>query len=183
MNQVGQLQEQLFDLIKAKLDPNISFVHDLSELLGISYDSAYRRIRGEKELSLEEVKAICFHYDLSMDALLNIKSRNVIFNSMAIGEDGYTFSDWMKSLVTMIKEIHGCKQKEIIYAAKDLPFFYYFEFPEIASFKINFWQSTLIPSGDHKDRHFNLEPPEELYKVGLELLVILYEDTHHRDLE
>jgi hypothetical protein len=170
MNQPGQLQHHLFDLIKAKLDPNISFVHDLSELLGISYDSAYRRIRGEKELSLEEVKSICFHYDLSMDTLLNIKSRNVIFNSLAIGEDNFGFADWLKSLLVMIKEIHACRQKEIIYAAKDLPFFYYFEFPEIAAFKIYFWHKTLIPSSEYQDKLFTLEPPEDIYRTGLELL-------------
>jgi len=64
MNQSGQIQEILFQEIKGKLSSNISFVHDLSELLGISYDSAYRRIRGEKELSLEELKTICLHYNI-----------------------------------------------------------------------------------------------------------------------
>jgi hypothetical protein len=170
MTKAGQLQEHLFEIIRAKLDPNISFVHDLSDLLGISYDSAYRRIRGEKELALEEVKSICIHYNLSMDTLLNIKSGNIIFNSLALGEDGFTFSDWLKSLLVMIKEISGCRQKEIIYAAKDLPFFYYFEFPEIAAFKIYFWHKTLIPSSEYQDRLFTLEPEENFYRTGLELL-------------
>jgi hypothetical protein len=170
MSKVGQLQDQLFEMIRLKIDPNISFVHDLSELLGISYDSAYRRIRGEKELALEEIKAICFHYNISMDTLLNMKSGNIIFNSLAIGEEGFTISDWLKSLLVMIKEINVCKQKEIIYAAKDLPVFYYFEFPEIAAFKIYFWHKTLIPESDYQNRLFTLEPEEELYRSGLELL-------------
>ena len=69
MNQQSTIQEILFQSIKSKSNPNISFVHELSELLEISYDSAYRRIRGEKELSLEELKTICFHYKISVDAL------------------------------------------------------------------------------------------------------------------
>jgi len=56
MNQEKSTQELLFQVIKQRLPSNLSFVHDISDLLGISYDSAYRRIRGEKELSMEEIK-------------------------------------------------------------------------------------------------------------------------------
>jgi len=64
MKKIDSIQEILFQSIKTKLPPNISFVHNLSELLGISYDSAYRRIRGEKELSL----------------LMNIKTSSLLWN-------------------------------------------------------------------------------------------------------
>ena len=81
MNPSSQIQEFLFQSIKSKLPANISFVHDLSEILGISYDSAYRRIRGEKELSLAELKLICLNYNVSIDALFNFKSTG--FNCLA----------------------------------------------------------------------------------------------------
>ena len=62
MNSEPTTQESLFNAIKNSLAANISLVHDVSELLGISYDSAYRRIRGEKELSLDELKKLSLHY-------------------------------------------------------------------------------------------------------------------------
>jgi hypothetical protein len=170
MNPSGSVQEILFQTIKTKLPPNISFVHDLSELLGISYDSAYRRIRGEKELSLEELKSICLHYGVSIDSLLNFKSNQVIFNSLALGEDGFTFENWLQSLLEGIKRIHACHGREIIYAAKDLPVFYYFEFPEIAAFKIYFWHKTLIPTSEYENKLITLEAPEHLYEIGRQML-------------
>jgi hypothetical protein len=170
MNQSSEIQEILFQMVKARLSPNISFVHDLSELLGISYDSAYRRIRGEKELSLAELKSICHHYNVSVDTLLNFKSSNVIFSSLALGEDGFTFENWMQTLVEGVKMIHSCQQKEIIYAAKDLPVFNFFEFPEIAAFKIYFWNKTLIPASEYENRRISLEPDENLMKLGHEML-------------
>ena len=170
MIQIGSIQEILFQTIKTKLPSNISFVHDLSELLGISYDSAYRRIRGEKELSLEELKSICLHYNVSIDSLFNFKSNQVIFNSLALGEDGFTFENWLQSLLEGIKRIHSCQQREIIYAAKDLPVFYFFEFPEIAAFKIYFWHKTLIPASEYENQLISLEPPETLYTLGHQLL-------------
>ncbi|MEI6435416.1 MAG: hypothetical protein WCP32_11270 [Bacteroidota bacterium] len=165
------IQETLFQSIKSRLSPNISFVHDLSELLGISYDSAYRRIRGEKELSLDELKTICFHYSVSVDALFNFKSNHVIFNSLAIGEDGLDIEKWLQSLLMAMKKIYAAKEREIIYAAKDIPVFYYFEFPEIAAFKIYFWNKALIPASGYENKMLSLDAPESLYETGRQLLL------------
>ena len=170
MNQQLTIQENLFQSIKCRLAPNISFVHDLSELLGISYDSAYRRIRGEKELSMDELQMICLHYRISIDALFNFKHNHVIFNSLAIGEEGLNIETWLKSLLEAIKNIYHCKQREIIYAAKDIPVFYYFEFPEIAAFKIYFWHKALIPESGYEHAKLSLEAPERLYETGRQLL-------------
>jgi len=170
MNQQSAIQEILFQTIRSKMAPNISFVHDLSDLLKISYDSAYRRIRGEKELTLEELKIISLHYQISIDSLFNFRSNHVIFNSMAIGEDGLDIEKWLQSLLAAIKIIHAAREKEIIYAAKDIPVFYYFEFPEIAAFKIYFWNKALIPSGGYENKMLTLEAPEKLYETGRQLL-------------
>jgi hypothetical protein len=170
MNQSNQIQEVLFQMIKAKLPSNISFVHDLSELLGISYDSAYRRIRGEKELSLAELKAICHHYDVSIDTLFGMQSTQVIFESLALGEDGFTFENWLMSLLEGIKRVYSSHQRDIIYAAKDLPVFYYFEWPEIAAFKMQFWQKTLIPDSEYENKLISLEAPQNLFELGHQML-------------
>mgnify|MGYP001252727177 CR=1 FL=1 len=171
MNQGQTVQEILFQSIRSKLPANLSFVHELSELLSISYDSAYRRIRGEKELSLEELKAICLHFEVSVDALFNLKSDHVIFNSMAIGENGFDIEKWLKSILLAIKQIQLAHEKEIIYAAKDIPVFYYFEFPDIAAFKIFFWNKTLIPASGYETRKLILEVPEDIYETGRQMLL------------
>jgi hypothetical protein len=170
MNPSSEIQEILFHSIKSKLPANISFVHDLSEVLGISYDSAYRRIRGEKELSLAELKSICLNYSVSIDALFDFKSNHVIFNSLALGEEGFTFENWLQSLLEGIKSVYNSQQREIIYAAKDLPVFYYFEFPEIAAFKIYFWHKTLIPISEYENKKITLEAPEHFFEIGHKML-------------
>ena len=170
MNQTISIQETLFQLIKGMLPPNISFVHALSELLGISYDSVYRRVRGEKELTLEELKAICEAYNISVDTLFNLKSHQISFHCIAVGEEGFSLENWLQTLLAEIKKIHQSKQKEIIYAAKDIPLFYYFEFPEIAAFKFFFWQQVLIPSEGTVNQKFTLDVPEILFETGHQLL-------------
>jgi len=126
MSKSGQIQDILFKMIKSKLSPNISFVHDLSELLGISYNSAYRRIRGEKELSLEELKSICVHYDISVDALFNLQTDHVIFDPLRLVNMDLTLRIGLFSLLEGVKMVYNSHQREIIYAAKDLPCFLFF---------------------------------------------------------
>src|SRR5436190_24357611 len=69
-----QLQQFFFQHIKSKLPPHLSFVDEVAEHLNISTDSAYRRIRGEKPISLEEVQKLCSHFRISLDHLLNVES-------------------------------------------------------------------------------------------------------------
>lgn len=70
----SQIQLQIFQHIKAKLPSHLSMVDEVAAILDVSTDSAYRRIRGEKPLSLEEIHRLCTHYSLSLDNLLNLKS-------------------------------------------------------------------------------------------------------------
>ncbi len=48
---MSQLQINLFNHIKSVMPSNLSFVDEIADVLDISNDSAYRRIRGEKQVS------------------------------------------------------------------------------------------------------------------------------------
>ncbi|HET6225931.1 MAG TPA: helix-turn-helix domain-containing protein [Bacteroidia bacterium] len=67
-------QIAFIQLIKNSLPSNISLVDELSDLLKISSDSAYRRIRGESALSIEEITVLCKHFKLSFDSFINNNS-------------------------------------------------------------------------------------------------------------
>lgn len=77
--EVNHTQQLFFNHIRSKLPSHLSFVDEVAELLNISNDSAYRRIRGEKPLGLDEVQVLCDKYQVSLDQLLRIKTDTVIF--------------------------------------------------------------------------------------------------------
>lgn len=172
MNPEVTTQESLFNAIKEILPPNISLVHDISELLNISYDSAYRRIRGEKELSLDELKKLSLHYKISIDTLFNLKSENVVFKSMFLGDTGVNFGHWLQNTHDQLKMISSFREKELIYSAKDIPIFHYFDFPEIFAFKVLFWHKALIPTSEFKEKFITLDLDENLLKLGRHVALI-----------
>ncbi len=162
-------QVSLFNAIKSSLPSNVSLVHDIAELLNMSYDSAYRRIRGEKELSLDELKKLSLHYKISIDMLFNLQSNNVVFNSLVLGELGIGFTEWLNTILQELKKINSFKDKEIIYSAKDIPIFHYFEFPEIFAFKVYFWHKALIPTHEFEGKFISLEVADNLLETGRQI--------------
>jgi len=56
---IESAQTKLMQRLRDGLPENISFVDELADLLQVSTDSAYRRIRGETALSIEEIASIC----------------------------------------------------------------------------------------------------------------------------
>ena len=88
------IQSSFLNQVKLIVPPQVSFVDELAELLNISRDSVYRRMRGETVLSLDEVKKICSHYNVSLDTLLSPNSEMVTFNNRKIDHLHFTFEMW-----------------------------------------------------------------------------------------
>jgi hypothetical protein len=136
---IGRLQQLLFNQIKANLPPHLSFVQEVSDVLKISNDSAYRRIRGEKTISFEEVCKMAEHFRVSLDQFLNLENDSVIFSGKYISRDADEFEFYLLGMVKQLQYFNSFKQKELYYLNKDIPIFHHFMFPELASFKCYFW--------------------------------------------
>jgi hypothetical protein len=137
----GSIQTGFLEQIRQTLPAATSFADELSEVLHVSRDSAYRRMRGETILSLDEVKALCSHYKVSLDELLSPPTDRVSFQLRALNLEDFSLEKWLKSILSNLETIHGFQGqgKEIVYDAKDLPIFYYFQFPHLTAFKLYFW--------------------------------------------
>lgn len=146
-------------------------VDEVAELLKISYDSAYRRIRGQKVLSLGELQILSSHFNISLDTLFSLKNENVVFRDFLIGPDGIGIKDWLKVILNDMNRIHAAKDKVIMYSAKDPPLFHYFQLPEIAAFKTFFWQKTLLQFPEFEGKKFSLaDIDQEIRDLGLQCL-------------
>jgi plasmid maintenance system antidote protein VapI len=137
------IQTLFLDQIRNRLSDKISFVDKLAELLNVSRDSAYRRIRGETVLSLDEAKKLCDQFGVSLDALLSPSVNTSLFHHRAMSTT-YTLEKWLNSVGHNLEYISSCKQKEMIFAARDMPTFHHFRLPALSAFKMFFWLKTVI---------------------------------------
>lgn len=164
---ITDLQQQLFQFIKTKLPAEASVADEVAKLLGISSDSAYRRMRAEKQISFEELYKLTLHYKISLDQLMNIQTGSILFQGNFINNKTYRYNDYITGIIRQLTYFNSHKQKEFYYLCKDTPIFYYFISKELAAFKYYFWMGTLIYFPEFRNKKVNLDDyPPELELLG-----------------
>ena len=139
------IQLKFFEKLKQLVPPNISLANEISDVLGISADGAYRRMRGESVLSMDELVKLCGHYKIPPDAIAasdETTSATFHFRKMISNEAG--FQEYMKSILADLKSINASNPKQIIYSAQDIPLFHHFYSPLHIAFKIFHWQKSVL---------------------------------------
>ncbi|MCW3083898.1 MAG: hypothetical protein JWP12_1264 [Bacteroidetes bacterium] len=146
----------LMQRLKDALPSNISLVDALADLLQVSNDSAYRRMRGETALSIEEISAICKHFKFSFDSFINSNddgSAHFKYNKMDGHPDG--FKAYFKSIRHDLSKIMHFDEKEVIFAAEDIPVFHHFVSPELTAFKMFYWNKSILNAKDFEDKKYD----------------------------
>jgi hypothetical protein len=165
----ADLQIQIFQYIRSKA-PAGSIVEEVAAALEISTDSAYRRIRGEKTLSLEEVYRLCIRYQLSLDNLLNLQSDAFLFTGSFVDQT-FRFEEWLSNIVQQVKYMTGFKERTMLYLAKDIPIFHHFHFREVAAFKWYFWMKNILQLPEFANKKFKVEDyPDAFFELGTKAL-------------
>jgi hypothetical protein len=156
MTDPKQIQQTLFAQIKAQLPGNLSFVDEMAELLQLSPDSAYRRIRGETLLTLDEMMLLCGKYAISMDSLLHINGNSIVFTGQQIDFDSFELEAHLAHILQQLQMLAASPNGRMYYLAKDVPVFHYFQFAELAAFKFFAWLKTLLRHPDNGNKKFIL---------------------------
>ncbi len=148
-------QKQFFNKIEDIIPASTSMVNELIDLLGISMDSAYRRLRGETALTIDEVIVLCNHYKISFDSFINLESGNVSFNYTLMDEGLKSFAKYHESLLRDMKIIESAKQKRIVYACEDIPVFHNISLEPIAKFKMFYWMKSIMNTPEFEGEQFD----------------------------
>jgi hypothetical protein len=165
-------QQAFFNRIREHLPPHISMADQLADLLNISYDSVYRRIRGEKPISMFELKLLCEHFQISLDQVLEIKSEAVLFQAPDINEPQMEFTGYLQGILNQFIYFNSFQSRKLSYLCKELPICYFYIYPEIAAFKTFCWIKTVHNHKDYVDKKFSLKdfPFHDCFALGQKIL-------------
>ncbi len=171
MTAATDLQQQLFNFIKNS-QPHMSLADELCDLLDISHDSAYRRIRGEKPLTLSELKIVCEKYNIALDQVLQLQNDTVVFKAPDINQNSFPFADYLKGMLAQLKYFNSFEKKQMLYLCKDLPIWHFYLFPEIGAFKTFLWIRTIQNHPDYSHKLFSLSEFsfDECFTIGQQII-------------
>lgn len=156
-------QQQVFQHIKSILPAHLTLVDVIAEQLNISNDSAYRRIRGEKPLSLDELQILAAHFKFSIDQLLQIKSDAFVFTGRITNNADFKYENWLEAVAQHLQFFLSFKPNHLFYLAKEVPFYYYFIVPELAAFKSFFFMKSILYYDNWKQVKFSVNDDYSKY--------------------
>ncbi len=165
-----QVQEVFIQKLKETVSPNVSLSEEIADLLGISSDSAYRRLRNETEFTLKEVHAIAKRFNISIDSLFSFNNDFVTCNYIKLTDSADNFEKYLASLAGQLKQLKQLTNRKIIYAAEEVPIFHSLGTDPIRAFKMFYWQRSVLNVPEYQNKKFTLDIiPPNLMKLAAEI--------------
>jgi hypothetical protein len=181
--QAKDIQLAFLDRVKSVLPRNLSLAEELSELLGTSIDSTYRRMRGDTLLSIDEIAKICGYFKVSLDSTASaVISNTVTFKYLSIGESEDNFKLWLSILLGDVIKISQSKDSNIIYAADDVPIWHHFYNDKLTAFKIFYWLKSIMNTPTYRDLKFNINHIHPNYLQQARELLAYYDKTNSTEI-
>lgn len=169
---MDQIQGLFFELIREKIPKEKSPAQFIAELLNVTTDGAYRRLRGDTPLKLYEAIKLSKYFGISLDELQGRAIPGVYtFRRAGLGDNDtqHDFKSYLENLLHLLNHIKSQGVERVIFACKDIPVFHLYEFPELTLFKIFFWQNTIFNSPSLKGKKFSLAESDEYTRECISL--------------
>lgn len=162
-----QIQEVFVKKLKETIPPNVSLSEELADLLKISTDSAYRRLRSETEFTLNEVYTIAHHFNISIDSLFAFNSDFVTCNYIKLTDSSENFEKYLASLAGQLKALEQLQNRRIIYAAEEVPIFHSLGTDPLRAFKLFYWQRSVLNVPEYQNKKLSLDiVPKKLMELA-----------------
>ncbi|WP_369048815.1 hypothetical protein [Tenacibaculum sp. UWU-22] len=116
-----KIEDQLFNYIKQKTPKKTSLIEELSDVLDISYDAAYRRINNKTALSFEDALKLIRHYKIPIYNLYDFIKNESIFVNKNTQED---IEIYFENINLFIKQFLKHENINILLVLKNIPLFH-----------------------------------------------------------
>ena len=152
----------LFEIIRKSIPKHQILVDVISELLEVSADAAYRRIRAEKLLNFNEIALLCQHFNISLDTLINVTGDNDIRCHYAPLDlrDPQNYLIYLEKMDEGMDPIMNEPDGELMMTAVDLPVYHYLSYKELTSFRLFAWCNSVYGFTEGYDefvKHFDYD--------------------------
>lgn len=148
------IQDHFINRFKQVLPPGMGLAEEMADVLDVSIDSAYRRIRGETELTIDEIYKVTKKYAISIDEVFSNRGDTVTFAYTKLTDSVVNFEAYLQRLTNHLKTINKFDNKKIYYVAEEIPMFYSFFSKKFTDFKLFYWQRSVLNIPEYQQTKF-----------------------------
>ena len=147
----------------------------VADVLSLSKEAAYRRLRGESTFSLAEAILLKKHLGISLDALLD-ECSSIAFNYEPMFNTEKSIFNYLNGMRRKLEKCTEQHNQCIHLVSGDLPFFYQLGFDHLLRFKLYFWQNQTNPI----DQDSNVFQPDQIDGELVQQCKTIYK--HYQDI-
>jgi hypothetical protein len=148
------VQEHFIAKLKEVMPQGIGLAEEIADVLEVSIDSAYRRIRSETELTVDEIYKLSKKHGISVDQVFSNQSGTVTFAYTKLTDSGDNFEEYLLRVLNSLKAINKFENKKIYYVAEEIPMFYSFYSKKLSEFKLFYWQRSVLNVAEYQQQKF-----------------------------
>lgn len=165
------IQQRIFNSIKIQLPQGEKLSNILQDMLNISQDAAYRRLRGDVPLTIHETKILCDAYKLSFDDYGEIKPGRVQFTYNPLVSIDMNYKSYLQGLRDGLEMIRSLEDVHMIITVNESPLFQLFNLPHVTRFKFFFWAKTYLKMPEYQHEKFKREKiDKESLAIGMQAM-------------
>jgi len=170
MKNPNNFQRTFFEMVRERVNDHEILVDVITDLLHCSRDSAYRRIRGTTELSINDAVVIARHFGLPLNHLIGQSANSVIFEKGTFIRSLEDFRNYLQTSLLQLRSIQNHRGHQLVYQAKDIPIYYQFRFPRMSAFKMFVWLKSIYGVDRLEGFQYELDMiPKDLLELGDQL--------------
>lgn len=137
-------QKNIIDHLRNKTISKGQLAQELIEILNISQESVYRRLRCETAFTADEVAILSSHFNFSLDELItNNPSGRISVRFQSLFKQEKVFIGYLDNVIKTIKRVKD-EDGTITYMARDLPISQSFQNQTLREFKIYYWTRVVL---------------------------------------
>ncbi|MEO6327682.1 MAG: hypothetical protein ABIO55_02065 [Ginsengibacter sp.] len=157
MSEFKNIQIGLFKNLQQQLAKNTLPANEVASLLKISKSEAYNKISGKSQLTISQLYVICRKYNMHFEIsqMKETDSCKVRYTPFHTGN--VSVSNYIILLNKFLTELTTQDVSKLSCTTDDIPFFHLFKYPELAAFKLHFWDNRISKSGEHN--------PEKIFDI------------------
>jgi hypothetical protein len=135
---MNSAQVKFFQTVSLSLPDYQNLAQNVADVLAVSTNEAYKKIRGTSTLSLPQLLKLADAFNIPFSYQPG-QSSSVSFNYLYMNRQAPNMLDYLKDLLENLKFIHRRSEKHIMITTDDIPIFHFFKYPELTCFKLWFW--------------------------------------------
>lgn len=150
MTDFHYIQTKLFKDLQHKLGKDSLPAGEISSLMRISQSEAYNKINGKSQLTLSQLYQICKKFNLHFEIAQKKEINSCRVGYTPFHSGNISVSDYIILLNQFLENLSTQQVTKLSCATDDIPFFHLFKYPELAAFKLHFWDSRISKAGVNK---------------------------------